>query len=1155
MASYKTTALLPLTHSTEEPDGFLRRSTNVRPAALLQRTGASPSVLATAAAGAALSPFFAGGVVPLNLVASTRTDSVADDLFGYLLNPVPIQLETGAADDISSVVADATAEIGAVLAARDYPVARRVADAREAGIELPTENVLVSVDLHPTASFGEHEVTHQALFNGSAVADLSFFVEVRDSFVEVGLEYRGVSVGGDRAEQIIDRFSRALEAAVADDALQISELSRLETVSVAQGESLPSTELVLSQIMHNAKTRPSAVAVECADETLRWSDLADRSETIARQLIDQGVTAGDRVAVCLPRSTNLLAALVGVQLAGAAYVPIDPTYPADRIALISDTAQAQATLVAPGHAGPVFENSLVISPDGVGGVSWTPATFTLPMPAPTTNAYLIFTSGSTGVPSGVAVSHEQLAASTNARRDVYVASPERFCVLSSVAFDSSIVGIFWSLASGGTVVLPTDRQARDVDALASLLASVPLTHILGVPTMYRALLARSKPSEHWPGHVIVAGESCPPSLVDEHVAKYPNVALTNEYGPTEATVWATAHRCSPGENPVPIGKPIPGTWVAVVDGDGVPVPEDVPGELIIGGAGLTGGYVNNETLTAKRFASADRTSAQRFLPDGRFFRSGDRASMRNGVVFFAGRIDEQLNVGGARVEPAEVEAVLQAHDEVVAVAVVAQDVRSFAELCEAAPAVVVHAAKADLAAASTLQERTAAVNPLRTYGDPDVRLVAHLEASSELDPVSLRQGASAALPVALRPSVYVTHGRLPRSPAGKVDRAASAQLEIPETSVSAATSPTARPGSHGAVQERTQLILNIFRSQLRNRDIVETDSFFDQGGNSLRAIDVLNEIEQSLGVEVSTSTIFEYPTAAGLANQIRGGVTTKPGSKLRSLVIPVNSTGTATPIFAVHHLGPNAELFRPLAELLGPDQPLYGLAAPLPLEPFGKADYNIEIEYNVATIATTYVAEVERLAPTGPVVIAGTCQGALFAYEVAQQLRAKGRDVPLLAMFTDWHAPLVEYSDAQTVLIRKKLTLLRENGLASIRRVLSVRGPRLRVQRKAEIIALRGFNRAGMRLPERLRVRHYIEQSLDHFNAYAYEPYDGSALVVRGSDDRRISEADQTAGWGDLIADLEITFVPGWGMTILAEPNIRKTAAAFQAALEGAARA
>ena len=310
------------------------------------------------------------------------------------------------------------------------------------------------------------------------------------------------------------------------------------------GPAIDAPATVRDRILHRTRSLGGSPAVVCGGVTTSWSELGERAADLAAALREAGVEGGDRVVLCLPRSTDLVASMIAVHTVGAAYVPIDPTYPADRIALIADLAQARAALVSEG-VGPFTANDIVAAQ-----VEGAPAEPPAPISGDDT-AYVIFTSGSTGTPRGVPVPHRTLAASTEARFAAYEQQPGAFLVVSSPAFDSSVAGLFWALTAGATVVLPTDVEAHDPDALIDLFDSASVTHTLLVPTLYQAMLERGAGRRAWPSQVVVAGEACPPRLVDRHHQLRPGVALANEYGPTECTVWATVHHCEAGDDPVP----------------------------------------------------------------------------------------------------------------------------------------------------------------------------------------------------------------------------------------------------------------------------------------------------------------------------------------------------------------------------------------------------------------------------------------------------------------------------------------------------------------------------------------------------------------------------------------------------------------------------
>ncbi|MEU7799665.1 amino acid adenylation domain-containing protein [Micromonospora arborensis] len=371
------------------------------------------------------------------------------------------------------------------------------------------------------------------------------------------------------------------------------------------------------------RARREALAVVDPEQSLTYADLDGLSGAVAAHLAQQGVAVGDPVIVHTRLSRWAIVAMLGVLRAGARYVPIDAAFPAARRELMAAGSGARVTLT---------EKLLA---------TLRPTRFDW-QDGP--DAYTLFTSGSTGVPKAVTVSRAALSYSTGARLEYYGHPPERFMLCSSISFDSSVAGIYWTLCTGGTLVIPSDRPF-DVRAIVRTGAVHRPTHTLMVPSLYRLVLRSPVPSLTT---VIVAGEACPPGLVDLHHERMPDATLYNEYGPTECTVWSTVHRCAVGEDPVPIGRPIPGTTVSIDDG-----------ELCVSSPGVVSG--------------------------GPVYRTGDRVSMgADGLLRYHGRVDEQLKIGGMRIEPAEIEHALMAHPAVL-LAGVAVPYRSVAYVVCAEP--------------------------------------------------------------------------------------------------------------------------------------------------------------------------------------------------------------------------------------------------------------------------------------------------------------------------------------------------------------------------------------------------------------------------------------------------------------------------------------
>ncbi len=404
----------------------------------------------------------------------------------------------------------------------------------------------------------------------------------------------------------------------------------------------------MSLLARIATQAPDRIAVLCGDESLTYGELDRRATNLARRFVPH-----TRVALCATRSAGTLTGLVAILKAGAAYVPLDPEYPADLLAFMSADSGASMLLAPRSHLGMLpasFARTICFEDESVSENAELPAA------ADDGDAYIIYTSGSTGRPKGVPISHSNLAHSTEARLAFYETPPARFLLLSSFAFDSSVAGIFWTLASGGTLVIPEKDEERDPASIAALIAKHRITHTLSLPALH-ALLLESAADLRSLATVIVAGENCPPDLPAAHFQRIPHARLFNEYGPTEATVWSTVAELTAG-SPISIGTAIPGATIHLSD----------DGEIQIGGPGVARGYLNQPELTAEKFITA--------ASGERLYKTGDLARrLPNGDLEFLGRADRQVKIRGHRIELDAIEAVLTTHPAIGTAAVLVHDAR------------------------------------------------------------------------------------------------------------------------------------------------------------------------------------------------------------------------------------------------------------------------------------------------------------------------------------------------------------------------------------------------------------------------------------------------------------------------------------------------
>lgn len=570
--------------------------------------------------------------------------------------------------------------------------------------------------------------------------------------------------------------------------------------------------------------RPERPALLGPEGSLSYRELADRTDAVVDALRAAGVGDGDRVVVAMDRSPGAIVAAVGILRAGAVYVPLDPASPPSRLASLVAGVSAAAMVVDDPASVPSGVAGLVVGSMGdmpdrprepvtAGGRG-------LARPGPDDVAYVMHTSGSTGTPKGVAVTHRSLVNSTTARLAAYGEPVGRFLLVSPLHFDSSLAGLFSTLTQGGALVLPERDGEKDLRHLGDLVHDHAVTHLLALPSLHDLLV------EHVDAErlrslrlVMVAGEACSPGVVERHRARLPDVPIANEYGPTEATVWATVHVVAPDaevgvvDGRVPIGRPIANTAIHVLDRHGRPTPVGVAGEINVAGTGLAQGYLGDPNSTAERFVVADPWGAGPV----RLYRTGDIGRWTaTGLVDLLGRADDQVKVRGRRIEPGEIESVLGEHPGVRSAAVV-------------------------------------------VVGEgPGARLVAHVEPEVAVD--EIRAFAEERLPPSLVPSVVVAHRDLPRGSTGKIDRSVLADLEV-----AIPTGRSSRPPS-GPVET---VLAAIWADVLALDEVGATDDFFDLGGDSLLSIRIMARAHQA-GITISPQLFFEHPTVAGLAAAIDG---------------------------------------------------------------------------------------------------------------------------------------------------------------------------------------------------------------------------------------------------------------------------------------------
>ncbi|HET6377223.1 MAG TPA: amino acid adenylation domain-containing protein, partial [Methylocella sp.] len=608
---------------------------------------------------------------------------------------------------------------------------------------------------------------------------------------------------------------------------QIAQISltsapeRKQVVSFAGGFAVPASASPQAAGLHELMERqavlaPGAIALRHGDASWTYGELNCRANLLAARLLSLGLKAEDRVGLLIQNPLQMVLGIFAALKAGAAYVPLDPSYPRERLIWMMQDAALAFIIAEPGHAS-IAESSPARAIYLEGETGREEADKETARPAirilPDQLAYLIYTSGSTGRPKGVAISHRAALCSTLSRHSAYEAPVQGFLLLSSFSFDSSVAGLFWTLSQGGCLCLPTAGEMQDPAALARLVKQYELSHLLCLPSLYAVLLEQDRESLRSLRAAIVAGESCLPGLPAMHYERLPWARLYNEYGPTEAAVWSTVLNVAPEfmHDPVSIGRPIEGVRVYLLDEQLEPVPRGVAGEIYIGGNGLARGYFRAPGVTGGRFLPNP------FGPPGsRLYRTGDLARWRiNGEIEFLGRADQQVKIRGYRIELGEIEARLSVLPGINACAVI-----------------------------------------IREDQPGDRRLTAYIvPAGKETDIETLRGRLRQSLPDYMVPSVWVTLEDLPKNSNGKLDRA-----RLP--------APVQKPQSRLGPRNETEAALAGIWKELLKADVIGIeDNFFELGGDSILSIQMVGRARQR-GLKVTARQLFDHQTIAALATVV-----------------------------------------------------------------------------------------------------------------------------------------------------------------------------------------------------------------------------------------------------------------------------------------------
>lgn len=882
--------------------------------------------------------------------------------------------------------------------------------------------------------------------------------------------------------------------AAGKDAITTEEMMELNDTAAIYPKNTPLHHLI-SGI---AAQYPNKNAIKFADTWLSYHDLEVSSNQLARLLQENDVKRGDLVALAVERSAEMVVALLAILKAGAAYLPVDPEYPVDRVKYIMDDASAKLLITSlnyKGHFGGsvkevLLEEALAQSKK----LSANPPDVDV---QGGNLAYVLYTSGSTGYPKGVQITHTNLVNFlTSMQHAPGMQEADRLLAVTTISFDIAGLEMFLPLVTGASVVITDADTAKDGRALLELVRLEQITIMQATPYTWKIMLEAGW-EDKAPLKVLCGGEALPKDLAHRLLEKCQE--LWNMYGPTETTVWSSLKKVHASDAVISIGKPIANTQIYILDEQLKPVPEGATGEIYIGGDGVAPGYLNRAELTKERFISNPFNAD----PSDKIYRTGDLGRyLNNGEIQCLGRTDHQVKIRGYRIETGEI----------------AFNVNRLPNIKDS---VVV--ARTDPSGNTHLVAYV--VTRQKLAGDVTLQIKSWRD---ELKNILLEY---------MVPQYMVIMDTFPLTPNGKIDTKA-----LPDPDYSQNRAPYMAPRT-----SIEQQVADIWKKHLNLDKIGIYDDFFELGGHSLTAVAIMTELEKETGRRLPLASLFNHSTVEKLALLLKMDGKSVTWDSL----VPIKPLGDKMPLYIVHGAGLNVLLFNTLAMNMDPNQPVYGLQA--------RGLNGIDEPFNrMEDIAAHYIKEILAQNPEGPYALAGYSFGGIIAYEMAKQLDRMGKQVKMLAMF-DTYAYQSDYYDPAFKKLVGRTRLFVNQLLHSVH--LLGKHPADTIRYKTEMLKrriIRGYWRMRYGKEQKQEGFFGYSNKLDLMNeeaeqTYRLEPYPVKVELFRAKKHTFYMDDFEYLGWRKYaLKGVSIHEIPGEHNNIFAPPNDKDFAHILQECLDKA---
>lgn len=991
---------------------------------------------------------------------------------------------------------------------------------------IPLVPVVLNVDIGITKGIHFHGLTYQLKNNPRVAENFELFLNITESENNVTLEcaYNAHLFKAGTIGLMMKRFEDVLKTVVADPSITLGGVKLVgqdgkapAPVQQVQGDG-PAIKYrntpPLHELIHQvARQYPAKTALVFGEQELTYRQLDESSGRLALYLIEKGIKKGDFVGLALDRSAEMLITLLAIMKAGAAYIPLDPEYPAERISFILEDACAKMLITSKNarrqgsQAGNIFIEAALEE-----SVLYTASLPPIPVFA-WDLIYLLYTSGSTGKPKGVLIEHRSVVNFLySMRRFPGFSAADILLAVTTISFDIAGLEMFLPLITGGTIVLAGAGATRNGEALAKLMAEEKVTVMQATPSTWRMML-----SAGWKNRegirMLIGGEAVKEEIKD---------ALTsigevyNLYGPTETTIWSLAKKLALTEK-VSIGAPIANTLVYIVDEQMQLVPAGESGEICIGGAGLARGYLNRPDITSQKFISNPFSD----LPGSRIYRTGDIGRMLpDGNFECLGRIDDQVKIRGYRIELGEIENTLEALPGIrEAVVVCRENQHGDARL-------VAYVVTEN----DSRSRQTARLKPAMGDTNNSANRAPAAQSSNWKKLMSLK------LPGYMIPSHFELLPSLPLTPNGKIDRKA-----LPEPSYDTGNTDLVFTQSYTGNEK---FITDTWADLLNVKNIRLTDNFFDLGGHSLIAVEVMNRIEKHTGKKLPLSTLFQHSTVSTLASAMHGPAETHEWKSL----VPIKAGGSKDPLYIIHGLDLDVLGFYNIAMYVDKDQPVYGIKL------------NAEERFNtMEEIAAFYISEMIQQNPAGPYALLGYSSGAIVAFEMARQLKAMNREIRMVGNI-DYYLEMPRAKSILTPRMRKHTVEFFPRMLHVLRSLLLHPRYSLKFQKlyyKPHFLKM--LSRLGLiRLQqqeetdrEKLAAKKVIDDFKVALRKYSIQPLDICLDLFKAKVEVSYLEDRKFLGWKPVAREgVKVHKIPGDHFDLLLLPNCKDFARIVQAALD-----